>query len=93
MDPASDRVGVRLDGPPLARATAFRGRELPSEGVVRGSVQLPADGHPVLFLADHPVTGGYPVVAVLTARSADAVAQLVPGQQVRLRMAASRPLR
>jgi allophanate hydrolase subunit 2 len=45
----------------------------------------------VLFLADHPVTGGYPVVAVLTARSADLAAQLVAGQQVRLRRASSRP--
>jgi biotin-dependent carboxylase-like uncharacterized protein len=87
---ASDRVGVRLDGPTLTRAAGFEGRELPSEGVVRGAVQLPADGRPVLFLADHPVTGGYPVVGVLTSRSADAAAQLVPGQQVRLRQASSR---
>jgi biotin-dependent carboxylase-like uncharacterized protein len=91
VDAASDRVGVRLDGRPLIRATQFADRELPSEGVVRGAVQLPADGRPVLFLADHPVTGGYPVVAVLTARSADLAAQLVAGQQVRLRRASSRP--
>ena len=90
VDGASDRVGVRLDGPTLTRAAGFEGRELPSEGVVRGAVQLPADGRPVLFLADHPVTGGYPVVGVLTSRSADAAAQLVPGQQVRLRQASSR---
>jgi biotin-dependent carboxylase-like uncharacterized protein len=87
---ASDRVGVRLDGASLARAAGFEGRELPSEGVVRGAVQLPADGRPVLFLADHPVTGGYPVVGVLTSRSADAAAQLVAGQVVRLRLAPSR---
>lgn len=87
---ASDRVGVRLDGPTLTRAAGFEDRELPSEGVVRGAVQLPADGQPVLFLADHPVTGGYPVVGVLTSHSADAAAQLVPGQQVRLRQASSR---
>ena len=90
---ASDRVGVRLDGPTLSRAAGFEGRELPSEGVVRGAVQLPADGHPVLFLADHPVTGGYPVVGVLTSRSADAAAQLVPGQPVRLRLVSSRSSR
>ena len=81
---------MRLDGAPLSRAAGFEGRELPSEGVVRGAVQLPADGRPVVFLADHPVTGGYPVVAVLTARSVDAAAQLVAGQEVRLRLAASR---
>ena len=45
--------------------------------MVRGAVQVPADGRPVVFLADHPVTGGYPVVAVLTERSSDLAAQLV----------------
>ena len=86
----SDRVGVRLEGGPLRRAPWCEELELPSEGVVRGAVQLPADGRPVAFLADHPVTGGYPVVAVLTAAATDRLAQLVPGQQVRLRLDASR---
>jgi biotin-dependent carboxylase-like uncharacterized protein len=82
---ASDRVGLRLGGPEVPRGTRV---EVPSEGLVRGAVQVPADGHPVVFLADHPVTGGYPVVAVLTARGADLAAQVVPGQEVRLRVAA-----
>jgi biotin-dependent carboxylase-like uncharacterized protein len=86
---ASDRVGVRLEGPALARSPRHRAVEVPSEGVVRGAVQLPANGQPVVFLADHPVTGGYPVVAVLTRRAADQAAQLVPGQPVRLRFATS----
>jgi biotin-dependent carboxylase-like uncharacterized protein len=86
----SDRVGVRLEGEPLRRAQWCQELELPSEGVVRGAVQLPADGQPVAFLADHPVTGGYPVVAVLTAAATDQLAQLVPGQQVRLRLDPSR---
>ncbi|WP_457252441.1 5-oxoprolinase subunit C family protein [Pedococcus sp. P5_B7] len=90
VDPASDRVGLRLDGAALTRSPQFEDRELPSEGVVRGAVQVPADGCPVVFLADHPVTGGYPVVAVLTERSADLAAQLVPGQAVRFRTASSR---
>ena len=51
---------------------------------MRGSVQLPPGGEPVVFLADHPVTGGYPVVAVLTASAADRAAQLRPGDPVRL---------
>jgi biotin-dependent carboxylase-like uncharacterized protein len=88
VGPDSDRVGVRLgpaDGPPVRRAPAFRDTELPSEGMVRGAVQLPPGGEPVLFLADHPVTGGYPVVAVLTEASADRAAQLRPGDPVRLR--------
>ncbi|HMQ66748.1 MAG TPA: urea amidolyase family protein [Arachnia sp.] len=77
---AVDRVGARLVGPPLSR----RGGELPSEGVVRGAIQLPPSGQPVLFLADHPPTGGYPVVGILSADSADAAAQLRPGDPVRL---------
>lgn len=78
----SNRVGVRLEGPALRRV---RDDELPSEGVVEGAVQVPTSGQPVLFLADHPVTGGYPVLAVLTAGALAAAAQLRPGQQVRLR--------
>lgn len=76
----SDRVGVRLEGEPLRRREAG---ELPSEGVVRGAVQVPAGGEPVLFGADHPVTGGYPVVAVVVDADLDRAAQLRPGQHVR----------
>lgn len=79
----SDRVGMRLDGPALARHPEFEGVELPSEGVVRGSIQVPTGGQPVVFGADHPVTGGYPVVAVLTDVAADRAAQARPGQQLR----------
>lgn len=77
---ASDRVGVRLAGPALERS---RGGELPSEGLVEGSVQVPSDGQPVVFLADHPVTGGYPVIAVVHPEDLPVVAQLRPGQAVR----------
>jgi allophanate hydrolase subunit 2 len=59
-------------------------QELPSEGVVRGSIQVPSGGEPVIFLADHPVTGGYPVVAVLLDEAIDQAAQAVPGQQIRI---------
>ncbi|WFR66367.1 biotin-dependent carboxyltransferase family protein [Curtobacterium flaccumfaciens] len=84
VTPDSDRVGVRTTaGRPLSRAIT---RELPSEGVETGSLQVPPDGHPILFLADHPVTGGYPVVAVLTPASVDRAAQLRPGDPVRFRI-------
>jgi len=82
----SDRAGVRLDGGALTRRPAMQGRELPSEPMVRGSVQVPADGRPVIFGADHPVTGGYPVVAVLTRPASDRLAQARPGQRVRFRL-------
>lgn len=79
VTPSSDRVGVRLDGPPLERS---RTGELPSEGMVEGAVQVPPDGHPVVFLADHPVTGGYPVIAVVHPDDVAVAAQLRPGQPV-----------
>ena len=79
----ADRVGVRIDP---ARPVPRIGRgEIPSEGMVRGAVQIPADGSPVVFGPDHPVTGGYPVIGVLTSRSADRISQLLPGTPVRLR--------
>jgi biotin-dependent carboxylase-like uncharacterized protein len=79
VTPASNRVAVRLDGAPVRRLD--RG-ELPSEPLVPGAVHVPPDGLPVVFGPDHPVTGGYPVLAVLDARSRDAAAQLRPGDRV-----------
>ncbi|MGW1954950.1 5-oxoprolinase subunit C family protein [Streptomyces sp. NPDC001920] len=80
VSPASNRIGLRTQGPALDRAVA---RELPSEGVVLGSVQVPPDGRPVVFLADHPTTGGYPVIAVVRAADLPAAAQAVPGIPIR----------
>lgn len=85
----SDRVGVRLSGGRLEPAAARQDEELPSEGVLRGAVQVPPSGEPVVFLADAPVTGGYPVLAYLIDTEAgsdvDRLAQARPGQQVRFR--------
>lgn len=81
----SDRIGLRLQGPRLSRTGDG---ELPSEGLVLGAVQLPPSGQPVIFLADHPTTGGYPVVAILDDADIDRCAQLRPGDQVRLRVRA-----
>ncbi|MFJ7269474.1 biotin-dependent carboxyltransferase family protein [Streptomyces sp. NPDC099050] len=85
---ASNRIGLRTEGPALVRARGGAGggeleRELPSEGMVLGAVQVPPDGQPVVFLADHPVTGGYPVVGVVAGAALDAVAQVGPGCAVR----------
>jgi biotin-dependent carboxylase-like uncharacterized protein len=76
----SNRIGLRLDGPPLPRA---RTGELPSEGMVLGAVQVPPDGRPVVFLADHPPTGGYPVIGVVRPGDLWQCAQLRPGDEVR----------
>jgi biotin-dependent carboxylase-like uncharacterized protein len=87
VSPDSDRIGLRLvgDALPLARTD-----ELPSEGMVLGAVQVPPDGRPVVFLADHPTTGGYPVVAVVDEADLWQCAQLRPGEPVRFSRAATR---
>ncbi|MEV0676697.1 biotin-dependent carboxyltransferase family protein [Actinosynnema sp. NPDC050436] len=79
----SNRVGLRLDGTALPRTAAHRGRELPSEGLVTGAVQVPPDGRPVVFLADHPTTGGYPVVGVVPPDALPLLGQARPGTRVR----------
>ena len=82
----SDRVGLRLEGGLLERHARFEGAELPSEGAVRGAIQVPPGGEPVVFLADHPVTGGYPVVAVVLADDVDLLAQVRPGQGISIKV-------
>lgn len=77
----SDRVGVRLLGPALERLDS--GRELPSEGVIRGAMQVPPDGQPVILGPDHPVTGGYPVIGIVDDADTDLLAQALPGTPVR----------
>ncbi|MGA9746705.1 MAG: biotin-dependent carboxyltransferase family protein [Nocardioides sp.] len=79
----SNRVGMRLVGGVLEPVDADR--QLPSEGACRGAVQVPPNGEPVLFLADHPVTGGYPVVAVVVDADVDRAAQVRPGQSLTFR--------
>lgn len=80
----ADRVGVRLDGPELART---REDELPSEGMVPGALQVPPSGRPTILLGDGPVTGGYPVIAVVTDAALDLIAQARPGTRLRFRHA------
>lgn len=79
----SDRIGVRLTGAVVRRTPERESDQLDSEPMVRGAIQVPPNGEPVLFLNDHPVTGGYPVVGVLAERDVDRAAQLAPGDRVR----------
>jgi allophanate hydrolase subunit 2 len=79
----SNRIGLRLEGEPIR----WSGDEqLPSEGMVLGSVQVPPNGQPVIFLHDHPTTGGYPVVGVVVPDDLAVCAQLRPGEEVTLRV-------
>ena len=87
VTPQSSRVGIRLHGAaPLTRSDTT---ELASEGTENGAVQVPHSGQPVLFLADHPLTGGYPVIATLLPSALDLAGQIPPG--VRIRFAAAQP--
>ena len=82
--PDSDRVGIRLDGP---RLRWVGDEQLPSEGVLPGAIQIPPDGRPIVFGPDAPTTGGYPVVGVVAAAGMAVLAQLRPGDTLRLRPA------
>ncbi|MCO4275133.1 carboxyltransferase domain-containing protein [Pseudarthrobacter sp. HLT3-5] len=84
VTPRSNRVGMRLDGEPLSRS---RDGELPSEGTMAGALQIPPEGQPVLFLADHPITGGYPVIGVVVDHQLDLAAQVPIGGSIRFRWA------
>lgn len=77
---ASNRIGIRLRGPALERTSPG---ELASEGLVSGAIQVPGDGQPIVLLADHPTTGGYPVIAVVISDDLSLAAQLRPGQRLR----------
>lgn len=82
VDPFSNRIGVRLQAEkPLLYASSQK-KSLPSEGVVRGSIQVPPDGNPVIFGPDHPITGGYPVIGVLSPEASDFTSQLTPGEKI-----------
>jgi biotin-dependent carboxylase-like uncharacterized protein len=88
VTPSSNRIGVRLQGPALAHLDAS---ELPSEGLVLGAVQVPPDGQPVIMLADHPTTGGYPVIGVVPQAQLATAAQLRPGDRITITLAAAPP--
>jgi KipI family sensor histidine kinase inhibitor len=90
VKPQSNRVGMRLDGTPLERS---RQGELPSEGTVAGAIQVPPEGLPVLFLADHPITGGYPVIGVVVDHQLDLAAQVPIGGSIRFRRVPDRNFR
>ncbi|MDR2331066.1 MAG: biotin-dependent carboxyltransferase family protein, partial [Comamonas sp.] len=83
VTPQSNRVGLRLAGEEaLVRSQT---QELPSEGTALGAIQVPASGQPVLFLADHPLTGGYPVIACIASYHLDLAAQVPVGGWLQFR--------
>lgn len=79
VSPTSDRMGIRLDGPPLAGGAG----DVLTQPTAWGAVQLPSDGRPIVLLADHQPTGGYPVIAVAITADHPILGQLGPGAEAR----------
>lgn len=77
---ASDRMGYRLKSKVLDLRDK---RELLSSGVTYGTIQLPADGQPIILMADHGTTGGYPIIGQVASIDLPLLAQLKPGEQIR----------
>ncbi len=75
--PTSDRMGYRLEGPRVAHS---KGTEIVSDGVPLGAVQVPPDGQPIIMMADHQTTGGYPKIATVIRADIPLLAQCVPGE-------------
>ena len=74
-----DRMGMRLDGTKLENIISTN---IKSEGLIRGVIQVPADGKPIILLSDHGTIGGYPKIAVIISADLDKVAQLIPGSKI-----------
>ncbi|MDC0152673.1 biotin-dependent carboxyltransferase family protein [Candidatus Pelagibacter sp.] len=78
----SDRMGMRLEGPKLDNTV---NTNIKSEGLVKGVVQVPADGNPIIMFSDHGSIGGYPKIAVVITADHDRAAQLVPGSKIKFK--------
>jgi UPF0271 protein len=78
----SDRMGMRLEGPKLDNIV---NTNIKSEGLVKGVVQVPADGNPIILFSDHGSIGGYPKIAVVITADHDKTAQLIPGSKIKFK--------
>lgn len=85
VSPAADRMGVRLDGPPLRHVSA-QAREIVSDAIVPGAIQVPGNGQPIVLLADAHTAGGYPKIATVASADLARLADLRPGETVRFRL-------
>lgn len=78
----TDRMGMRLEGPVLSHALGY---DIASDGIVTGAIQVPGSGHPIIMLADHQTTGGYPKIATVISADLPAVGRFRPGDSIRFR--------
>ena len=77
-----DRMGIRLKGPKLENTVSTN---IKSEGLIRGTIQVPADGNPIIMLSDHGTVGGYPKIGVVIAADLDLIGQLIPGTKIKFK--------
>jgi 5-oxoprolinase (ATP-hydrolysing) subunit C len=80
VTPASDRMGLRLPGPPLEHSKGFN---IVSDGIPPGAIQVPGDGQPIVLLADRQTTGGYPKIATVISADLPALGRVGPGARLR----------
>ena len=78
----SDRMGMRLEGPKIENIVDTNIR---SEGLIKGVIQVPADGKPIIMLSDHGTIGGYPKIGVVISADYDKLVQLTPGSKIRFK--------
>ena len=78
----SDRMGMRLEGKKLENVV---NTNIKSEGLVKGVIQVPADGNPIIMLSDHGTIGGYPKIATVISADFDKLAQLPPGSKIKFK--------
>ena len=75
----TDRMGIRLEGNEIL---SINSPNIPSEGIVKGSVQIPGDGNPIVLMVDHPTIGGYPKIATVILSDIAKLAQLSVGKEI-----------
>jgi biotin-dependent carboxylase-like uncharacterized protein len=78
----SDRMGMRLDGPKIENIVDTN---IKSEGLIKGVIQVPADGNPIIMLSDHGTIGGYPKIGVVISADYDRLVQLAPGTKIKFK--------
>ena len=78
----SDRMGMRLEGQVLKNIVDSN---IKSEGLVKGVIQVPSDGNPIIMLSDHGTIGGYPKIGVVISADYDKLVQLTPGSKIKFK--------
>ena len=78
----SDRMGMRLEGPKIENIVDTN---IKSEGLIKGVIQVPADGNPIIMLSDHGTIGGYPKIGVVISADYDKLVQLTPGSKIKFK--------